>query len=88
MGCTTLHWKGGFRKKKNMNRHLSGVIQDLFRHYFFHIIKKIKQPFWRAGGTQAKKSAKFGQNGLCMSADISKKTVLFFFQYEKKIMPK
>ena len=28
--------------------------------------------FWRAGGTQADKSAKLGQNGLCMLADISK----------------
>ena len=70
-------------KKLNMKRHLSGVIQDLSRHYFFHIGKKIKQSFWRSGGTHAEKSAKFGQNGLCMSADISKKAVLFFFQYEK-----
>ena len=29
-------------------------------------------PFWRAGGAQADKSAKLGQNGLCMPADISK----------------
>ena len=31
------------------------------------------QPFWRAGGTQAEKSAKFGHNGLCVVAAISKK---------------
>ena len=29
-------------------------------------------PIWRAGGTQAKKSAKFGQNGLCVLGAISK----------------
>ena len=32
-------------KKMNMKRHLSGVIQDLFRHYFFHIGKKTSSLF-------------------------------------------
>ena len=35
-------------------------------------MKFYNQPFWRAVGTQADKSAKLGQNGLCMPADISK----------------
>ena len=34
--------------------------------------KKLTEPFWRAGGTQAETSAKFGQNRLCVSAAISK----------------
>ena len=54
-----------------MIRTFFGVIQDLFRYYFFHIGKKIKQPFRRAGGTQAEKSARFGQNGLYKLADKS-----------------
>ena len=36
-------------------------------------MKKKLKPFWRAGGTQAEKSAKFGQNGLSVVAAISKK---------------
>ena len=34
--------------------------------------KKIPGPFWRAGGTQAEKSAKSGQNGLCALPGIFK----------------
>ena len=34
--------------------------------------KKFTKPFRRAGGTQAEKSAKFGQNGLCALSAISK----------------
>ena len=52
-------------------------------HYNFSVIqilgnvgqvtkKSFVEPIWRAGGTQAENSAKFGQNGLCMIAGISK----------------
>ena len=38
--------------------------------------KQCPYSFWRVGGTQAEKSAKFGQNGLCMLAGISKSASL------------
>ena len=40
--------------------------------------KKLTKPFWRAGGTQAEKSSKFGQNRLCVLAAISKMASLIF----------
>ena len=41
--------------------------------------KRDSKPFWRrAGGTQAEKSTKFGQNGLCVLAAISKMARIFF----------
>ena len=39
------------------------------------------EPIWRAGGTQAKISAKFGQNGLCVLAGSSKSAYCRIFFY-------
>ena len=64
-----------------MKPHLPGAIWDAFRLHLVHIGKSKNQPFWRAGGTQAEKSAKFGPNGLCMLAAISKKAGFLIFQY-------
>ena len=35
------------------------------------------EPFWRAGGTQAEKSAKYGLNGLYVLA-----AIIYFFNFE------
>ena len=67
-----------------MKCHLPGVFRDLFRLYFLHIGKSNNQHFLRAGGmVQAKKSAKSGQNGLCVCVltSISKKAGCLIFQY-------
>ena len=59
-------------KEKNFRYHLPRITQDLFMIHFLPIGKSKIQPFWRAGRTQEKWSAKYGPNGLYVSTAISK----------------
>ena len=71
-----IHFIGSFSWANGMNFqcHLPRVTQDLFRVHFLQIGKLKDQPFLRAGGTQAKRSAKYGPNRLyvLLLTDISK----------------
>ena len=75
-------WKNDSAKKWTWNAtYLGSFGTQPFRLHLVHIGKSIKQPFWRADGTQAEKSAKFGQNGLA-----SPKRLFYWFSniYEMK----
>ena len=61
------------QKKKKCNKfRLHNLLWECLSDSKLQKTKKIPGPFWRAGGTQAEKSAKSGQNGLCALPGIFK----------------
>ena len=68
----------------------SGYYRSIYGSLIDNFLKEFKyfrRQFWRAGGTQAKKSAKYGQNRLCMLTAISKtarENILIFTKNEAK----
>ena len=74
-------------KKKNFQYHLSGVVEDLLGIHFLPMGKLNIHPFLRAGGTQAKYSAKHGPNRLCVLTAISKKGGCFICSWVKNESP-
>ena len=75
----SVSWANGM----NFQYHIARVTQDLFRVHFLPIGKLKIHPFLRAGGTQAKRSAKYGPNGLCVLTAISKTGGFSIFQLIK-----
>ena len=61
-----------YTKKMNQASHYNFRVVQILGNVGQVEKKCFVEPIWRAGGTQAKKSAKFGQNGLCVLAGISK----------------
>ena len=70
-------------QKKNFRNHLSGFVVDLMGVHFLPISQSNIQPFLRAGDTQAKWSAKYGPNGLCVLTAISEKGGCFICLWVK-----
>ena len=75
----SVSWANGM----NFQYHIARVTQDLFRVHFLPIGKLKIHPFLRAGGTQAKRSTKYGPNGLCVLTAISKTGGFSIFQLIK-----
>ena len=61
-----------YTKKMNQASHYNFSVIQILGNVGQVTKKSFVEPIWRAGGTQAENSAKFGQNGLCMLAGISK----------------
>ena len=68
-----------YTKKMNQASHYNFRVDQILSNVGKVPKKGFVEPIWRAGGTQAKKSAKFGQNGLCVLAGISKSAPQIIF---------